>query len=406
MTVKDLKAASDSETPDSQDAVAESQEAPSLEELASRQQAEMAKLKETTSAFDTLLEETISAVDESISQSKKMTDEVRDQASEKAAAVMAEAQARAQTIVSEADREASAQDRAAMGKVSVLIEAARSSAGRVARPSREQLPMLTGEIWAALEASIEQSLRTVLKDLQNLEEETKLSEGQEGPQVKSKEADQGFPRAGDSENHTESQHSNGFKAEMDGSASSSETGSFATKPDVDDSQGDGDKDPGNNAKRNGSDDLRQLRPTVQVIDAPEPGRNGEQEIPAQAGVNGSSGQAMRPRLYSGDITLVILLKMASDERTDILTPEQMSRQIKNTPGGSVVDSGMLGKEYFIKARFETPVSLNEVLDGVSDWEDFEYQSQKVKEYQNRAWAVDPSTSSKKLNDEKRILVTL
>ena len=199
MTVKDLKAANDSETPDSQDAVAESQEAPSLEELASRQQAAMAKLKETTSAFDTLLEETISAVDESISQSKKMTDEVRDQASEKAAAVMAEAQARAQTIVSEADREASAQDRAAMGKVSVLIEAARSSAGRVARPSREQLPMLTGEIWAALEASIEQSLRTVLKDLQNLEEETKLSEGQEGPQVKFKEADQGFPRAGDSE---------------------------------------------------------------------------------------------------------------------------------------------------------------------------------------------------------------
>ena len=405
MTVKDLKPANDSGTPDSPETVAESQEAPSLEELANRQQAAMAKLGEITSALDTLLEETISAVDESVAQSKKKADEIKNQAAEKAAAVLAEAQARAQKIISAAESEGKTQ----AWEATDLIEEARSSAGRLAKPDLERLPSLTGEIRAALEASIEQSLKSVLKDLQDLEQETRLSEGPEGPQAKSIEAGQDFATPGHSENNSGLQHSNGFKLEIDDSASSSASGAFATKPDVDNPQIDGDKDSNNNGNRNDIDDIRQMSPSAEVIDAPEAGHNGDREIPSQAGVDGSSDLAMKPGFYSGDITLVILLKKASDERTDHLTPEQISRQIKHTPGGSVVDSGMLGKEYFIKARFETLVSLDDVLDGVSDWEDFEHQSDKVKEYQNRAWAVGASTSSKEskeFKDEKRILVTL
>ncbi len=184
MTVKDLKPANDSGTPDFHEAVAESQEVLSLEELASRQQAAMAKLKETTGAFDTLLEETITAVDESISELDMMADEVNSQAAEKAAAVLAEAQAQAEKIISEAAWEGRT---VAKRKVSDLIEAARSSAGRIARPDWEQQPLLTGEIWAALQASTRESFQSLLKDLQNLDEQT-IPKDQEQPQTTSIEA--------------------------------------------------------------------------------------------------------------------------------------------------------------------------------------------------------------------------
>jgi len=372
MAIKDLNRANGSGTPDPQEAASESREALSLSELASRQQAAMAQLKETTSAYDTLLEETVKAVDENIIQSKKMTDEVKNQAAVTAAVMLAEAE----KIISEADREGRTQAREAMRKVSDLIEAARSSAGRVARPDREQLPWLTGEIWTALEASIEQSLQSVLKDLQTLEQETKLSEGQGGPQGESREADPDSATSEHSENKSELQHSNGFKAEMDDSVASSATGQGATKPGVDDSQGDGDKEPGSTEKRYGMDTLL---PIVRAT-----------------------------RFYKGNVILVMLLKKASwDEKPENpITPDQISRQIKNTPGGSVANSGMVGKEYFIEALFETPVSLAEVLDGVSDWEDFEDQGDRVKNYQRRALSVFPSTSSKESKDAKRILVTL
>ena len=157
-----------------------------LEELASRQQAAMANLKQTASAFDTLLEETITAVDECITQSKKMTDEVKNQASEKAAAVLAEAQGQAQSMISAADREGKTQAQAAMRKIGGLIETARSSAGRIARPDWEQQPLLTGEIWAALQASTGVSFQSLLKDLQNLDEQT-IPKDQE-PQTTSIEA--------------------------------------------------------------------------------------------------------------------------------------------------------------------------------------------------------------------------
>ena len=341
MTIKELKPANDSRTPDSREAAAESQEVLSLERLASRQQAAMAKLKETNSALDTLLEETTSTVDECIAQSKKMTDEVKSQASEKAAAMLAEAQDEAETIISAADREGKTQSRAAMRKVGGLIEAARSSASHVPRPEREQLPLMTGEIWAALEASIEQALQSVLNDLDNME------------QLETRSLEQ--------------------EAKLSG-------GQGATKLALDDSRVDGDKEPGN--KENALDALWQLGPTVPAIDPREAGRNRHQEISAQASVAGSDGLAMGGHIYSGNVTMVILLKNASETRYH-LTPEQISHRIKNTPGGSVVGSVMQGKEYFIKAHFENPVSLYDLLDGVSEWEDFEHQSDKVKEYQKQ-----------------------
>ena len=106
--------------------------------------------------------------------------------------------------------------------------------------------------------------------------------------------------------------------------------------------------------------------------------------------------------YEGNVILVILLKKASDQRKIHMTPDQISRQIKNTQGGSVVSTSKLGKEYLIQAHFETPVSLNAVLDGVSDWEDFQHRGDQVKNYQKRALAVLPFRSS----NAKRILVTL
>ena len=389
MTIKDLKPANDSKTPDSREAAADSQEALSLEELASRQQAAMANLKETTSAFDKLLKETISAVDECITQSKKINDEVKNQASEKAAAMLTEVQAEAETIISAADREGKTQAQAAMRKVGGLIEAARSSAGRVARPERGQLPLLTGEIWAALEASIEQSLLTVLNDLENLEQletrlleqETKLSAGQEGSQLKSNEADQDSARSGHSDNSTESRHSNGLKAEMDDSTSSSESGPAETKPGVDDTQEDGDKEP--SSQENGRDAFGRSLPPWDV-----------------------GPVTLTPELFTGNVTLVILLKKPSDQSTNHRTPEQISSQINNTPGGSVVGSGMQGKEYFITAHFENPVSLHEVLDGVASWEDFEHKSDKVKEYQKRYGPHILPRLLKESKDAKRILVTL
>ena len=191
IAVTDLQPANDLWIPDSQEGVAGSEKALTLEELASRQQAAMAKLKETTSAFDNLLEETTTAVDESISESDMMADEVNSQAAEKAAAVLAEAQAQAKRIISEGARESRM---VAKRKVRDLIEAARYSAGRVARPDWEQQPLLTGEIWAALEASIGESFQSLLKHLQNLEEETNPKD-QEQTQTISMEASLDTPEA-------------------------------------------------------------------------------------------------------------------------------------------------------------------------------------------------------------------
>ena len=67
---------------------------------------------------------------------------------------------------------------------------------------------------------------------------------------------------------------------------------------------------------------------------------------------------------------------------------------------------MLGKEFFIEAHFQTPVWLHEVLEGVSDWEDFEQQSDKVKEYQKRTCDAKPPACDIETKDGKRILVTL
>ena len=148
MTLKESRPTDESGNNDSQDSNTGSQKALSLEELASRQQAAMAKLQETASAFDTLLEE---------------------------------AKARAQEIVSAADNERRNQSRMAKHKVEELIKAARSSAGQVAKQDSEQLPALTGEIWSALEASIEPHLQTLLDDLENLKQETELLDDRESP---------------------------------------------------------------------------------------------------------------------------------------------------------------------------------------------------------------------------------
>ena len=43
---------------------------------------------------------------------------------------------------------------------------------------------------------------------------------------------------------------------------------------------------------------------------------------------------------------------------------------------------------------------------LSEWEDFVDQSDKIKEYEQRVWAVDTSTPNKAPKDETRILVTL
>ena len=168
---------------------------------------------------------------------------------------------------------------------------------------------------------------------------------------------------------------------MDDSASPSATGPVETKPGVDDPQGDGDKEPG--STENGRDALGRTLPPWAI-----------------------GPMTLTPRLYTGNVTLVILLKKPSDQSTNHRTPEELSSQINNTPGGSVVGSGMQGKEYFIKAHFENPVSLHEVLDGVSDWEDFEHQSDKVKEYQKRYGPHILPRILKESKDARRILVTL
>ena len=146
-----------------------------MEELASRQQDALAKLQDTTSELNALLEKTIGAVDESISNSKALAEEVKKRAIEKSSTVLADAKAQAEQIISDADSEGLIQSRMVMTKVDQLIEEARSSAGRVANPDSEQLAALTGEIWAALEASIEVSFQSLMQDLEILEQETTLS---------------------------------------------------------------------------------------------------------------------------------------------------------------------------------------------------------------------------------------
>ena len=176
MTVKDINPATESGAPQAQGAASNSQTPHSLEELLNLQQAAMVHLSEANSAFDSILEETIGAVDQSMAEWKKMADEVKSQAASKAVAVMAQGQAQAKTIMIEAESEG---NNAAMTMVNDLIEAARSTAGRIARPDQDDLPFLTEEIWAALEASIEPYLQTMLNDLQNLEQETKESNDRE-----------------------------------------------------------------------------------------------------------------------------------------------------------------------------------------------------------------------------------
>ncbi len=176
MTVKDFNPASESGTSQPPGAAANSETPVSLEELLNRQKAAMVHLSEANSAFDSILEETIGAVDQSMTEWKKVADEVKSQAASKAVAVMAEGQAQAKTIMIEAESDG---NNAAMTKVNDLIEDARSTAGRIARPDHEESPSLTEEIWAALEASIEPYLHTLLDDLGNLEQETKESNEQE-----------------------------------------------------------------------------------------------------------------------------------------------------------------------------------------------------------------------------------
>ncbi len=326
MTIKELSPTYGSGTLDPQEAQEESQKPLSLKDLANRQQAAMSKLTETTSAFDALLEETITAVDERVSQSQALAEEAKIQAAEKAAAVLSEAEARAQEIISGADREGRTQSETAMTKVGELIEAARSSAGRVATPDSEQVSSLTGEIWTALEASIEQSLQSVLMDLENLEQRSIVAK---------------VP-----------QNAQGAPVEPGSEAADSE-------------------------------------------------RNGEWEIPAEGMDGGADDGPLEPGVYVGTVNLVILLKKASDKRIIHVTPEQICRQIKNTTGGSVLKSGIQGKDYFIAVNFETPIVLDQALAGVAEWEDFKDQSDKVKEYQQRAWSVDQGPE-----DAERILVTL
>jgi len=325
-----------------------------LEELASRQQDALAKLQDTTSELDALLEKTISGVDESISQSKALAEEVKKRAVEKSSTVLADAQAHAEQIISDADSEGIIQSRMAMTKVDQLIEGARSSAGRVANPDPEQLPALTGEIWAALEASIEVSFQSLMQDLEILEQETTLSKGQqaleEAPEASGPET-QEFERNGEPED----------PAEIAGDVSEVHA--------VDDAE-----------------DVAVAEGVAVVGD-----------VAVAEDVDGAVDHAK----YQGNVNLLILLKKASDGRVVHITPDQLSRQIKNIPGGSVVNSGMQGKEYFIAAHFATPVSLHKVLAEVAEWEDFADQSDKVQEYQKRAWAKD-----KGHKDALRILVTL
>ena len=348
MTVKEFRPASDSGTPDPQRPDTGISKPLSLEELASRQQDALAKLQDTTSELDALLEKTISGVDESISQSKALAEEVKKRAVEKSSTVLADAQAHAEQIISDADSEGIIQSRMAMTKVDQLIEGARSSAGRVANPDPEQLPALTGEIWAALEASIEVSFQSLMQDLEILEQETTLSKGQqaleEAPEASGPET-QEFERNGEPED----------PAEIAGDVSA-----------------------------------------VHALDDAEDVAVGEGVAVAED-VDGALDHAK----YQGNVNLLILLKKASDGRVVHITPDQLSRQIKNIPGGSVVNSGMQGKEYFIAAHFATPVSLHKVLAEVAEWEDFADQSDKVQEYQKRAWAKD-----KGHKDALRILVTL
>ena len=352
MTVKEFKPASDSGPSDPQESELGASKALSLEELARRQQAAMAKLQDTSSELYALLEKTITAVDESISQSKAMAEEVRRRATEIVSVVLADAPARAEQIISDADSEGIIQSRMAMTKVDHLIEAARSSAGRVANPDSKQLPALTGEIWAALEASIEESFQSLMQDLENLEQETTLSKGQQALEAASEAAGpetQEFERNGEPEATDET---------------ASETASEI------------------------ADEIAGGVSEVHAVDVAE-------------NLNVAGDGAVDLARYQGNVNLLILLKKASDGRVIHITPDQLSRQIKNIPGGSVVNSGMQGKEYFIAAHFATPVSLHKVLAEVAEWEDFADQSDKVKEYKKRAWAKD-----KGLKDAVRILVTL
>ncbi len=397
MTTNELQQANNSETADSQIDVAETPGALSLEELGNRQQAAMATLKETTSELDTLLENTVGAVGENVSQSKKMTDEVKNQAAEKAAAVLEEAKAQAQEIISDADKERRSQAREAVMKVGELIEAARSSAGGVAKPDWEKL-QFTGEIRSALEASIENSLQSVLKDLQDLRQQTKVLEGQDGPQVPDSAT------FGHSEKDTGSQPTNGLHGTTNETASPTHLN--GTNSDADVSQADNDQELGNKELGKGEDAISQLGNSTRVDNAPETMSNGNRNTPVPTADTGSNGPAKESRLYEGNITLVILLKKASDKRTDRMTPDRLSSQITNSQGGSVVHSGMVGKEYLIKAHFQKPVLLQQVLEGVSEWEDFEDQSNKVQEYQNRISEGIPPAPQKESEDERRILVTL
>ena len=344
MTVKEFKPASDSGTSDAQGSDTGISNPLSLEELASRQQAAMVKLQDTTSELDALLEKTITAVDDSISQSKALAEEVRKRATEKSSTVLADAQAQAEQIISDADSEGLIQSRMAMTKVGQLIEEARSSAGQAAKPHSEQLPALTGEIWAALEASIEVSFQSLMQDLEILEQESTLSKGQQALEEASEASG---PETQEFERNGEPEAPDEIHGEIAGDVS----------------------------EVNGVDVAENLN----------------------AAGDGATGLAR----YQGNVNLLILLKKASDGRTIHITPDQLSRQIKNIPGGSVVNSGMQGKEYFIAAHFATPVSLHKVLAEVAEWEDFADQSDKVQEYQKRAWAKD-----KGHKDALRILVTL
>ena len=343
----------------------------SLKKLVSRHKTSVETLRETTSAISAVLEETISASDGTI----RLASNIKEEAENRAAMMISEAQRQATQIIDEAERDC-----------------------------RNLTQKTMSDIHSTLEAAMQQTYKGLLGDPENPEQETTAQASEEeSPQ----------PEFGDRVNGHESRLLESAKAEPTDSESLSATRQEPLEPPVSSTDVDEDAGPrGEEILDEGVESLQKTTPIDQENDTPETIAVDEEENSSQTGLIGDNGPEMEPSLYTGHVEMAIhpnKPNQLSSRLNNHLTPNLLSSRIRNTTGARIMESGglrKLGDLYFIDVYFGSPVSLDEVLVGVTKWEEVNDQGDKVNVFLKRERGQKPHPDSEESSEKKRILVTL
>jgi len=337
MTVKDFKPTQELSMPKPNEDLEGAPIVVSLKALVSRHKSTVETLLETTNAISAVLHETISASDETI----RLTRNIKEEAENQAAMMIFEAQGQGKQMIDEAERDC-----------------------------RNLTQKTKADIQSTLKAAIQQAHQALLGDLENLEQPTTAQASEEeSPRLE----------FGHRVNGHESQLLEAAKAEPTDSEFLTAKHHEPLEPLVSNTDVDEDEGPGGEEIRDeGVESLQQTTPIDQIDDTPETIAVGEEENSSQTELIGQDGPDMEPRLYTGHVELAIRPNKVKDEDSGNLRPFlQIAREIRDTSGATLIKCGLSGDQFLIDAHFGSPVSLDEVLAGVTDWEEVDDQEDKV-----------------------------